>query len=213
MLLAWLLVESVIDMSDPENSYTGQAWLGVGRRSSSASRVLVAGIVLMLIWRRRTRSSGGSGPVSPTRTSWPDQGSSRDLRPGLRRVARRRRVRWRSPSTWQRSTREPLVLVYGVAPPGGVGEEFRAHQDALEELGRAATSHALEQANAAGVRAEVELVHAKPAAALLDVADRRDARMIVVGSYGESALRGVLLGSTTYRVLNQSSRPVLVVRS
>ena len=37
--------------------------------------------------------------------------------------------------------------------------------------------------------------------------------MIVVGSYGESALRGVLLGSTTYKVLNQSSRPVLVVRS
>ena len=30
LLLTWLLVESVIDMSDPENSYTGQAWLGVG---------------------------------------------------------------------------------------------------------------------------------------------------------------------------------------
>ena len=108
---------------------------------------------------------------------------------------------------------EPLILVYGVTPPGGVGEEFRSHRDALEELGRAATSRALEQAKAAGVNAEVELVHAKPADALLEVADRRDARMIVVGSYGESALRGVLLGSTTYKVLNQSSRPVLVVRS
>ena len=80
-------------------------------------------------------------------------------------------------------------------------------------MGRAATSRALERATAAGVRAEVELVHAKPAAALLEVAERSDARMIVVGSYGESPLRGVLLGSTTYKVLNQSSRPVLVVRS
>jgi nucleotide-binding universal stress UspA family protein len=107
---------------------------------------------------------------------------------------------------------EPLVLVYGVAPPGGVGEEFRAHMAALEELGRAATAHALERATAAGVAAEVALVHEKPAAALIDVADQRDARMIVVGSYGESPLRGVILGSTTYKVLNQSQRPVLVVR-
>ena len=32
ILLFWLLMESIIDMSDPENSYTGVAWLGVGRR-------------------------------------------------------------------------------------------------------------------------------------------------------------------------------------
>jgi nucleotide-binding universal stress UspA family protein len=108
---------------------------------------------------------------------------------------------------------EPLVLVYGVAPPGVVGEEFRAHMDAVEELGRKATGHALERALGAGVVAEVELVAEKPAAALIDVADRRDARIIVVGSYGETPLRGVILGSTTYKVLNQSHRPVLVVKS
>ncbi|QTE27919.1 universal stress protein [Pengzhenrongella sicca] len=108
---------------------------------------------------------------------------------------------------------ETLVLVYGAAPPGGLGEEYAAHRAALEELGRAATAHALERAKAAGVAAEVEIVPAKPAEALLDVADRRDARMIVVGSYGESPLRGVILGSTTYKVLNQSSRPVLVVKA
>lgn len=106
---------------------------------------------------------------------------------------------------------EPLVLVYGVAPPGVAGEEFRSHMAALEEMGRLATAHALERATAAGVTADVELVHEKPAAALLDVAERRDARMIVVGSYGESPLRGFILGSTTYKVLNQSQRPVLVV--
>jgi nucleotide-binding universal stress UspA family protein len=106
---------------------------------------------------------------------------------------------------------EPLVLVYGVSPPGSVGDEFQSHMAALEEMGRKATAHALERATAAGVTAEVELVHEKPAAALLDVAERRDARMIVVGSYGESPLRGFILGSTTYKVLNQSQRPVLVV--
>ena len=107
---------------------------------------------------------------------------------------------------------EPLVLVYGVAPPGGVGEEFRAHQTALEEMGRHATEHALKRVAAAGATAQVALVHEKPAPALLQVADEHDARMIIVGSYGESSLRGVLLGSTAYRVLNQSHRPVLVVK-
>lgn len=107
---------------------------------------------------------------------------------------------------------EPLVLVYGVAPPGVVGEEFRAHMAALEEMGRKATAGALERATEAGVAAEVMLVHEKPAPALLDVAEQRRARMIIVGSYGESPLRGVILGSTTYKVLNQSEIPVLVVK-
>ena len=106
---------------------------------------------------------------------------------------------------------EPIVLVYGVSPPGGLGEEFRAHQSALVEMGRLATSHALAKAAAAGVEATVELVHQRPSRALVDVANARDARMIIVGSHGEGALRGVLLGSTAYRLVHQSTRPVLVV--
>ena len=106
---------------------------------------------------------------------------------------------------------EPNILVYGVSPPGGLGEEFRAHQSAPVDMGRLATSHALAKAAAAGVEATVELVHEKPARALVDVANARDARMIIVGTHGEGALRGMLLGSTAYRLVHQSSRPVLVV--
>ena len=47
------------------------------------------------------------------------------------------------------------MLVYGVAPPGGLGEEFAAHRDALAERRRRVTAKALE---AAGVEASVELV-------------------------------------------------------
>ena len=106
---------------------------------------------------------------------------------------------------------EPLVLVYGVAPPGAVGEEFRAHQDALTEIGRRATAHALADAEAAGVQASVELVRAKPADALLQVADRHDATVIVVGTSGESPIRGAMLGSTPHKLLHLSTRPVLCV--
>ncbi|QTE27920.1 APC family permease [Pengzhenrongella sicca] len=53
LLLAWLLVESVVDMSDPANSYTGQAWLGVGPPLVIGVGVLATGFVLMAFWRRR----------------------------------------------------------------------------------------------------------------------------------------------------------------
>jgi amino acid transporter len=50
-LLCWLLVESIADMSDPENSYTGQAWLGVGPPLVIGVGVLLAGLVIMVVWR------------------------------------------------------------------------------------------------------------------------------------------------------------------
>jgi len=43
------------------------------------------------------------------------------------------------------------------------------------------------------------------------VADRRDALLIIVGTYGESPLRSAILGSTPHKLLHWSSRPVLCV--
>ncbi|MPQ98914.1 universal stress protein [Modestobacter sp. I12A-02628] len=106
---------------------------------------------------------------------------------------------------------EPLVLVYGAAPPGTVGEESGEHARALAEVGGTAVAHAVAEADAAGVRTVVEVLDAKPVAALLDAADRHDARVIVVGTYGESPLRGAFLGSVSYKLLHLSTRPVLCV--
>jgi len=50
-----------------------------------------------------------------------------------------------------------------------------------------------------------------PAQALADLAEQRNARMIVVGTYSESPIKGVILGSTPHKLLQLSSRPVLVV--
>ena len=106
---------------------------------------------------------------------------------------------------------EDLVLVYGAAPPGGMGEEFKSHLDALLDMGRTATAHALETAEAAGVTATVRLVDAKPAEALVRVANEVDATVIVVGTAGETPFRGALLGSTPHKLLHLSHRPVLCV--
>ncbi len=107
---------------------------------------------------------------------------------------------------------EPLVLVYGVAPPGAVvGEEYTAHRDAVAALGKEALAHAVDAANEAGVPSSVELINQKPAQAILSAADKHDARVIVVGSWGESPLRGAMLGSTPHKLLHLSRRPVLCV--
>lgn len=53
-LLAWLLVESVIDMSDPENSYSGDSWLGMGPPLAIGIGIAVVGVVVMLVWRLRS---------------------------------------------------------------------------------------------------------------------------------------------------------------
>jgi nucleotide-binding universal stress UspA family protein len=106
---------------------------------------------------------------------------------------------------------EPLVLVFGAAPPGTVGEESGAHAQALAEIGGTAVGHAVEVADAAGVRTVVEVLPAKPVEALLDAADRHDARVIVVGTYGETPLRGAILGSVPHKLLHLSARPVLCV--
>jgi nucleotide-binding universal stress UspA family protein len=106
---------------------------------------------------------------------------------------------------------EPLILVFGVEPPGGVGEEFIAHQRAVAELGRTAVQHAVEEASRAGVETVVEIVDAKPAQALVDTAAKYDAQVIVVGTRGESPLRGAVLGSVSHKLLHISDRPVLCV--
>ena len=106
---------------------------------------------------------------------------------------------------------DTLVLVYGAEPPGRMGEEFTAHLAALAERGKAALEHAVQQAAAAGVATVVELVDEKPAQALLDSADKHDARLIVVGTYGESPIRGAILGATPHKLLHWSGRPVLCV--
>ncbi|OQR64052.1 universal stress protein [Streptomyces maremycinicus] len=106
---------------------------------------------------------------------------------------------------------EHLVLVYGAAAPGSGGEEYRAHHDAVREAGRVALDHAVTAAEAAGVPTTVEIIDQKPAQALIDAAARHGARFIVVGSWGESPMRGALLGSTPHKLLHLSTIPVLCV--
>ena len=107
---------------------------------------------------------------------------------------------------------DSIVIVFGYAPGGYGGGEVPAQRAAVEELGEKVTSEGAERAKAAGVDVEIELVNEHAHEALMTVAERRKARMIAVGSHGESPLRGAVLGATPYKLVQLSETPVLVVR-
>ena len=104
-----------------------------------------------------------------------------------------------------------LVIGFGVAPSGGVGDEWTQNLRALEDQAGELTGGALARAQEAGVEAEVALVAERPHTALVKLADEHKARFIVVGGWGEGPIRGAILGSTPHKLLHLSDVPVVVV--
>jgi nucleotide-binding universal stress UspA family protein len=106
---------------------------------------------------------------------------------------------------------DSVTVVFGYAPPGLWGGEIAEHEEAIEELGEKVIAKAKRQAAEKGVEIEARLVPKRAAEALIETAEQRDARMIVVGSFGDPPLKGMILGSTPNKLLHLSERPVLVV--
>ena len=105
---------------------------------------------------------------------------------------------------------DKLVIAFGyeLSPVGGELHDYHA---ALKELAGKRLTEAVALAGDADGDVEAVIVEQSPAAALVALADERDARVIVVGTRGESPIRGALLGSTPHKLLQLSDRPVLVV--
>jgi amino acid transporter len=55
-ILTWVLVKSIVDLSHPANSESGDAWLGVGPPLVIGAGFMVLGALLMLVWSRRERA-------------------------------------------------------------------------------------------------------------------------------------------------------------
>ncbi len=105
-----------------------------------------------------------------------------------------------------------LVIVFGAGPPGGMGEEFREHRRAIEKHGEHVTGEAVERAREGGVEVELVVSPDRPAEALHKLANERDARFIVVGSYGEGPIKSALVGAVPHKLLQVAETPVVVVR-
>jgi nucleotide-binding universal stress UspA family protein len=80
------------------------------------------------------------------------------------------------------------------------------------EPGVATTREAVEMAKTADVDCSVELIDEHPHQALITAGQKHSARVIVVRNHEESPLRGAIIGSTPYKLVQLSEVPVLVVR-
>ena len=102
-----------------------------------------------------------------------------------------------------------VAFAYELNPVAG---ELHDYHLALKEL----AGKRLQEATALvpapdGVEIEPVIVERAPAQGLVELAQQRDARVIVVGTHGESPLKGALVGSTPYKLVQLADRPVLVV--
>jgi nucleotide-binding universal stress UspA family protein len=104
---------------------------------------------------------------------------------------------------------EKVVIAFGYELNPVAGELHDYHA-ALKELATRRLTEATALVADAG-DVEAVIVEQAPAQGLVDLAEERDARVIVVGTRGEGPLRGALLGSTPHKLLHLSDRPVLVV--
>lgn len=101
-----------------------------------------------------------------------------------------------------------IAFGYEVNP---LGSEVKDYADALRELAHQRLAEAGEIAAEGDGTVDAVAIETAPAAALVELAAERDARLIVVGTHGEGPIRGALLGSTPHKLLHISDRPVLVV--
>ena len=104
-----------------------------------------------------------------------------------------------------------VVVVFGfyISPLGG--GDVADYKAALERVGREAVDGAVAGLEAEGIQVTSRLVSAKPADAIMEVADEVNAGLIVVGTVGESPIRGAVLGSVVLKLVQRCSRPMLVV--
>ena len=98
---------------------------------------------------------------------------------------------------------------YGYYGYGEVYDELITQTHEHLERVVADVSHLAEEA---GVGCETFVLKGEPDEVICEIAQKRDARLIVIGSHGWNALRRFVFGSVSTAVLHDAPCPVVVVR-
>ena len=100
---------------------------------------------------------------------------------------------------------------YGVVDvPPGTEEVTKQEREAIESAMREIAAEVLGAASA--VEIHVESAIGNPAVSVLDIAERLDIDLIVLGSHGRSGVRRFWLGSVTEKVVQLAPCPVFTVK-
>jgi len=105
----------------------------------------------------------------------------------------------------------PVIVVFGyyISPLGG--GDVHDYKAELERVGGHEVACAVADLEAEDIAVTTRIVSAKPADAILEVAEEVGAQLIAVGTVGENPISGALLGSVVLRLVQRSGIPLLVV--
>ena len=88
----------------------------------------------------------------------------------------------------------------------------RERENAVEVAAQGIADDAARRFAASDLTVETRVVRDRPSKAILDEAARFEVDLIVLGNRGHGAIESAVLGSTCLEVVDQSHRPVLIVR-
>lgn len=105
-----------------------------------------------------------------------------------------------------------VVVAYDFIPPYLGEPNLQYAIDARVNAANEVLQAALAQLGTLPCEISTELIEGDSAEAILDVAETRKSDVIVMGSRGLGTLAGLLLGSTSQKVVAHAPCPVLIVR-
>jgi nucleotide-binding universal stress UspA family protein len=110
------------------------------------------------------------------------------------------------------STELRIVVAYDAIPPYLGEPNMQYAIDARLEQVQKIMQAAVDAVGDVTCEIHTEIVEDSPAEAIINVANVRKSDVIVMGSRGHGTLAGLLLGSTSQKVVAHAPCPVLIVR-
>ena len=105
-----------------------------------------------------------------------------------------------------------ILVVYDLIPPYLGEPNMQLAIDARMEEAKAIMQKAIDTVGNIPCEIHTEFIEGSPAEAIIDVAATRKSDVIIIGSRGHGTLVGLLLGSTSQKVVAHAPCPVLIVR-
>lgn len=97
------------------------------------------------------------------------------------------------------------ILAYG---------ELERYEDRMKEIYQNVLNDALRKVKSKNKDLEVEsiLKEGRPSSIIVDVAEKNGVDLIVIGSRGVGGITGWILGSTSRKVVDSCTKPILIVK-
>jgi nucleotide-binding universal stress UspA family protein len=105
-----------------------------------------------------------------------------------------------------------IVVAYDFIPPYLGEPNMQYAIDARMDEAKEVLANAVKEVGQLPCEVHTELIEGSAAQAIIEVAETRKSNLIIMGSRGLGTLAGLLLGSTSQKVVAHAPCPVLIIR-